>query len=149
MFLYRLRNLAILSCPMRKHGGRLRSFAAMLLLIFCVGCSTATNDKFIPTETKAREALEAALKAWKDGKKPEEIDFAPIKVQVADAQWQAGKKLIDFEIVSQEPDDGAPTYSVRLTIKGRAQPLLTRYYVVGKDPLWVYSEESYKAKSGM
>jgi hypothetical protein len=149
MFTCRLEVLANLSAPALKHRGRLLSFIVLLLLVVCAGCSAPTNDKFVPTETKARESLEAALTAWKNGKKPEEIDAAPIKVQVADAQWQSGKKLIDFEIVSQEHDEGTPTFSVRLTIQGKAQPFLTRYYVVGKDPLWVYSEESYKGKSGM
>jgi hypothetical protein len=113
-----------------------------------MGCS-ASNDKFVPTETKAREALEAALTAWRDGKTPDEIDGVPIKVQAAIALWRTGKKLTDFEIVAQEPGEGVPVFSVRLTIKGRAQPLVTRYYVAGKDPLWVYSEEDYKSSAGM
>ena len=137
------------SIAMRRIHTRAVLFLAVISSTVCAGCSSSSNDKFIPTESRAREALEAALTAWKDGKKPDEIEAAPIAVKVADAQWQAGKKLTDYEIVSQETDEGSPVFSVRLTIKGRPQPLSTRYYVVGKDPLWVYSEDSYKGKAGM
>jgi hypothetical protein len=122
----------------------------MCSMVFFTGCSnTGTTEKFIPSEIQAREALEAALQAWVDGKRPGEIEGAPMPVQAADSQWQAGKKLVAFQIVDQEPNEGPPLFSVCLTMQGNGQPMVVRYYVVGKDPLWVYREDDYKASKGM
>ncbi|HEV3438987.1 MAG TPA: hypothetical protein VG122_16595 [Gemmata sp.] len=133
----------------REKRGWVMPILAGCLLAVCAGCSSKSNDKFIPSETRAREALEAALTAWKDGKKPGLIDGTPIPVQAVDSQWLAGKKkLTDYEIVAQEPGEGPPLFSVRLTIQGSSQPIIVRYYVVGKDPLWVYREEDYNAPKG-
>lgn len=98
---------------------------------------------------QAREALEAALTAWVEGKKPGLIEGTPIPVQAIDSQWRSGKKLVSFQILAQEPSEGAPTFSVQLSISGKAQPVVVHYYVVGKDPLWVYSEDDFKASKGM
>lgn len=128
--------------------GRLIPILMGCLLALSAGCSSKSTDKFIPSEPRAREALEAALNAWQDGKKAGTIEGAPMPLGAVDFQWQSGKKLTAFEIVGQEPNDGPPIFSVRLTIKGINQPATVRYYVVGKDPLWVYREEDYNTPKG-
>jgi hypothetical protein len=133
---------------------QIHSRATMLAwgLVFTValGCASKSYDKYIPSEDKARQALEAALNAWRDGKKPGPVEGAPMPVQVVDSQWLYGKQLRSYEIVGEEPNEGPRVFSVRLTLqKPSGQETTVRYYVVGKDPLWVYREDDYKAPAGM
>lgn len=122
----------------------------LCFLALAAGCSgTGSTAKFIPSETNARAALEATLNSWQEGKKPDQIEGTEVPVQAADFQWRSGKKLTSYEIISQEPGDGPPSFSVRLTIQGLKGPITVRYYVVGKDPLWVYREDDYNASKGM
>jgi hypothetical protein len=124
--------------------------ASALVWVVCFGCASKGYDKFIPSEDKARQALEAALNAWRDGKKPGPVEGAPMPVQVVDSQWLYGKQLRSYEIVGEEPNDGPRVFSVRLTLqKPAGQQATVRYYVVGKDPLWIYREDDYKAPAGM
>jgi hypothetical protein len=121
-----------------------------VFLCVCAGCTGRGTAKYIPSEDKARQALEAALNAWRDGKKPGSVAGAPMPVQVVDSEWQSGKKLQSYEIVGEEPNEGPRLFSVRLTLQQPSgQQATTRYYVVGKDPLWVYREADYKAPAGM
>ncbi|HZV03971.1 MAG TPA: hypothetical protein VE999_02680 [Gemmataceae bacterium] len=133
---------------------QIRTFAHLLawgvFLGLCTGCTGRGTAKYIPSEDKARQALEAALNAWRDGKKPGSVEGAPMPVQVVDSQWQSGKKLQSYEIVGEEPNEGPRVFSVRLTLQQPSgQQATTRYYIVGKDPLWVYREADYKAPAGM
>jgi hypothetical protein len=113
------------------------------------GCKDGGGEaKFIPAESNAREALEAALKKWQDGEpQPAEFPLGKVKVQVVDQVWAGGLKLQGFEIVGEEPASGGPrVFDVKLkTPKGEQA---TKYYVVGIDPLWVYGESDYKKMTG-
>lgn len=124
-------------------------FLSAGFLAAVAGCSSSTNDRFVPTENRARQALDAALTAWQEGKRPGAIEGAPMSLQAVDSQWQKGGKLNEYEIVSQEPNDGPPLFTVKLTIEGVIQPTVVRYYVVGKDPLWVYREDDFNRSGGM
>lgn len=133
---------------------QVRSFTQLLawtlLFSVCAGCTNKSYDKYIPSEDKARQALEAALNAWRDGKKPGPVEGAPMSVQVVDSEWLYGKRLRSYEIVGEEPSEGPRVFSVRLTLqRPSGQQATVRYYVVGKDPLWVYREADYKAPAGM
>ncbi len=122
----------------------------VLSLAICAGCSARGNDRYIPSENKARQALEATLNAWRDGKKPGAIDGAPVTVQAVDTKWLAGQQLASYEIVGEEASEGPRVFSVKLTMKKPAgKQLNVRYLVVGKEPLWVYREDDYKAPAGM
>jgi hypothetical protein len=131
-----------------------RSFVAVLaggvLLAACIGCSGRSFDKYIPTEDRARQALEAALNAWQDGKKPGPVAGAPMPVQAVDSHWLAGQKISHYEILNEEPNEGPRVFAVRLTLeKPAGKQVAVRYFVVGKEPLWVYREDDYKAPAGM
>ncbi|HEY7326698.1 MAG TPA: hypothetical protein VH592_03595 [Gemmataceae bacterium] len=113
------------------------------------GCGSG-YEKYVPAEDKARKALEAALNAWCEGKKPGLIEGAPVPTQAVDSRWLAGQKLRSFEIGSEEPNEGPRVFSVHLTLElpaGRQETV--RYFIVGNDPLWVYREDDYKAPAGM
>ena len=45
--------------------------------------------------------------------------------------------------------DGQTFYSVKLTLKSPPREQVVRYVVVGRDPLWVYSEDDLKSNKGM
>jgi hypothetical protein len=121
-----------------------------LFLGACVGCMNRGYNKYIPSEDKARQALEAALNSWCEGKKPGPVEGAPMPVQVVDSEWLSGKKLQSYEIVGEEKNEGPRVFSVRLTLQRPAgQQATIRYYIVGKEPLWVYRESDYKAPAGM
>jgi hypothetical protein len=121
-----------------------------LLAAACAGCADKSYSKYVPSEDKARQALEAALSAWRDGKKPGAIEGAPVAVQAVDSRWQRGEKIAGFEILNEEANEGPRLFSVRLTLQRPAGKQVTvRYYIVGKEPLWIYREDDYKAPAGM
>ena len=119
------------------------------LLIVCAGCTDRSHTQYIPSDDKARQALEASLNAWQDGKKPGPIEGAPQPVQAVDSKWQAGQVLKSYEILSEEKGEGPRVFSVRLTLQNPAGQQTVRYIVLGKEPLWVYREDDYKAPAGM
>lgn len=134
-----------------RHTASLRSVLTIgLLLAACAGCGEKNFDKYIPAEDKARQALEATLNAWRDGKPVGSIEGGPTAVQAVDSHWQHGQKISDYEILSEESNLGPRVFAVRLTLRRPAGKQITvRYYVVGKEPLWVYREDDYKAPAGM
>ena len=123
------------------------SFFAYLSLL-AVGCHKADVKDYIPPEEAARKALTTALDAWKEGKTPDQVGAANPKIEVQDKQWSGGKKLSGYEIVGPTtgPDQNA-RFQVKLTFPDAAQEMT--YVVLGKDPIWVFSEESYQRTSGM
>jgi hypothetical protein len=69
-----------------------------------------------------------------------------------DTVWEdslkAGQKLQNFQILKEESGDGPKIFSVRLTLTNPAKEEVVRYFVFGKEPLWVYRETDYKQLSG-
>ena len=112
------------------------------------GCHKTDVKDYIPPDEPARKALTAALDAWREGKALDQIGASNPKVEAQDIQWRDGKKLAAYEIVGPTTGDDQNTrFKVKLTIAGAA-PQETTYVVVGKDPIWVFSEESYKRAAG-
>jgi hypothetical protein len=121
-----------------------------LSLVAGSGCSRG-YQRYIPSEDKAKQALEAALSAWQEGKKPGVIDGAPMALEAVDSQWQRGQQLRSYEILNEEPNENGPrVFAVKLVMARPANKEVTvRYFIVGKEPLWVYREDDYKAPAGM
>jgi len=113
------------------------------------GCGTGGTERFIPPEQTSRQALEAALTAWQEGKPPGPVADGKPSINAVDSKWRAGQKISKWEIVGEEPGSGPTFYSVRLTLKGSAKEQVVRYVVVGRDPLWVYREDDYQTGAGM
>jgi hypothetical protein len=126
----------------------MRSCVWITVLGLLAGCNSADEKRYTPPDTAARQALETALSQWRDGRaKPERFTLGKVTVEVLDQAWASGQKLQAFEVLSEEsPGTGPRVYSVKLkTPKGEQT---TKYYVVGIDPLWVYSEADYKKQMG-
>src|SRR5437773_951730 len=81
------------------------------------GCKGTTEQKFVPSETNARQALELALTKWKDGEaKPSAFPLGKVTIQVADQTWESGQKLQAYEVVGEEPatETGPRVFTVKL-----------------------------------
>ena len=122
--------------------------AALALVSLLAGCG-ASHARFTPTSGEARSSLEAALTAWRDGKPCGAIEGTP-PVQVSDLAWQAGQQVESFEI-GEEHDDGDGTKQFVVAFKMKKPPgdQSVRYFVHGRDPVWVYREEDYKRMINM
>ena len=115
-----------------------------------VGCSKPDVKDYVPADELARKSLTTALDAWKAGRALDAIGASGPAVSAQDTQWRDGKKLEKYEIVGPEKgDDQNLRFRVRLSFVGEAAPQEVVYVVLGKDPIWVFSEESYRKASGM
>ena len=117
------------------------------------GCAGKTAESFVPASDSAQASVERALSAWKSGAaagRLEPVASGQVPLQAVDSDWLAGKKLTDFEIVSELPRDSGPRrFSVRLTLAGIKAPLEVTYYVVGQDPLWIFRDRDYMQTTTM
>jgi hypothetical protein len=117
-----------------------------LLVIGGIGCGSHTDADFIPSEDNAREALQAALDAWKAGKRQQQFESGSANVQPSDVRWREGQKLRGYRILKEEVVDGPRQFKVQLHLEQATdEPVETviRYYVAGINPLWVTCEEDY------
>ncbi len=127
---------------------RLGLVAALPLVGLLAGCG-ASHARYTPTSGEARSSLEAALTAWRDGKPYGPVEATP-PVQVADSAWQAGQQLESFQIGDEEDGgDGTKQFAVTLKMKKPPGDQAVRYFVHGRDPVWVYREEDYKRMVNM
>ena len=127
---------------------RLALVAALPLVSLLTGCG-ASHARFKPTSGEARASLEAALTAWRDGKPYGSVEATP-PVQIGDSAWQAGQQVESFEIGEEQDDgDGIKQFVVAIKMKKPPGDQSVRYYVHGRDPVWVYREEDYKRMLNM
>jgi hypothetical protein len=126
-----------------------QNWSALVFLVV-VGCSAPTSEDYVPDEDAGKQALETALTAWQNGKPmgPIETPDAAV-VQPQDSEWKSGKKLVGFSIGEERPTtDGPKQFAVQLTFQN-AKPVDTVYFVVGRDPLWVFRDRDYQRATGM
>jgi len=91
-----------------------RRGALCVMLLGLLGCS---EGKTYPLDRDlARSSLEDAMQAWIDGQKPEDLQPG---MYVSDPAWQAGKKLVSFEILADEDDDPS---NLHLRVKRKFNP---------------------------
>jgi hypothetical protein len=120
------------------------------LVLSCAACGKKDDgDRYKPPEDAARRALEAALMSWSHGGSPGQIAAAAPAVQAVDSQWSDGQKLEEFQIVGVETNEEARLFVVDLRLQGARDRQTVRYFVVGRDPIWVYREEDYQRPDGM
>lgn len=123
----------------------------VVVACFLAGCGQGSKSykSFIPKQEAARGALEKALDAWQSEKPHGAVDKGPPGIEVVDTDWRSGRKLGSYQILKEEPGEGPRWFDVQLQLKNPAAEKTVRYVVLGKDPLWVYSEEEYKRLSGL
>jgi hypothetical protein len=116
-----------------------------LLLAVVGGCGGQSVESFVPSDDLARASLEHALNMWKAGSPAGRIEpeGGGAALQAVDRDWTAGQKLAAFEILDELPrEEGPRKFNVRLTLVG-GKPIEVVYYVVGKDPMWIFRDRDY------
>ena len=111
-----------------------RSLLLAALLLPAGGCS---GGGVPATEEAARGALDAALDAWKSGRKAEEMRQQTPEVVVGDSDWKQGRRLVAYQIGTGMFDGKNLRVPVTLTL---AQPpsgnrRLVVNYIVGTKPV--------------
>jgi hypothetical protein len=123
----------------------MRCLSAAGLLIVAAGCSSQSDpNRYYPPEDRARQALEAALKAWQQGLPPGEVPgTASPTVLLADTHRSPTQRLIGFDILGAAPGDGPRVFTVKLAFENPTNEVKARFVVVGIDPIWVFRQEDY------
>lgn len=120
---------------------------AAFALLLLGACSRRGEGQFIPQEAAARRALESSLDAWRNGRaKPGELTLDAVSIEVMDSLWSSGQKLKAYEIAAVPAGDGPPRFTVKLSLATGERTVT--YVVLGKNPIWVYTEAEYKKLSG-
>lgn len=122
----------------------------VMAVALAAGCSKKQESDFTPAAPDARKALDTALQAWKSGEKPG--DLAGTKkpvIRAEDPDWSAGQKLREFEILKDEPLEGAPgrVFTVKI-LMDKGSPQEAKYVVFGIDPVQVFRDSVYNSLSG-
>ena len=128
------------------------SLTLSLVMVFSIGCGSGGTSvsSYRPTGQSAKDALTAALEAWKSGReKPGLIDSTKPTIQIQDQVWNAGRKLKEFQIGEEKASSDGPTrFQVKLTLDGNPANDEAEYVVFGKDPLWVCRDKDYQKMTG-
>ena len=129
----------------RFSGVRVFLVIALFVAFNATGCGVSSTA-YTPTTGNAKETLNRALTAWQKGEKSDSLEKASPAIHVGDSQWQDGKALESYEILSEEPVPGPSNkmFSVNLKLKGAKSATKNNYIVAGQDPTWVYHEDNFK-----
>jgi hypothetical protein len=96
-----------------------------------------------PSADRARTALETSLNAWREGKRPGNIEGTDPPVQAIDNDWTNGRKLTAFEILREQPSESDKRFIVKLTYAAPVAQAETTYVVLGASPVAVFREEDF------
>ena len=123
-----------------------RRTAGLLLggLLLCCGCGPRGSERYCPPPAAAREALEAALGAWQEGRAPGLLDAHTPPIMVVDSERRPGQRLDRYEVLGEVPGDGPRCFAVRLLLDNPRREQKARFVVVGISPLWVFRQEDYE-----
>jgi hypothetical protein len=123
-------------------GLRIVVWAISLLCAACVGCRSRTADDYRPSEELCRQALAAALNAWKNGDSPGRIEGTPA-VQIGDTLRRPGQKLVSYDILGETAGDQGRQFAVRVVLANPAAEEKIDFILIGIDPIWVFRQEEY------
>jgi hypothetical protein len=125
---------------------RLATGAAAIFLFLGTSCGGPSMNL---SADRARTALEASLNAWREGKRPGNIEGTDPPVHVADNEWTNGLKLASFEILGEQPSESDKRFNVKLAHSAPAKTVEAVYVVLGASPIAVFREEDYNRTLNM
>jgi len=131
-----------------KHPHRLCLLLLLAMTPGLYGCGGNARERYLPDESKARNALQLALETWKSGAAHAPITSSKPVINVFDARWQSGRKLESFEILEKSGNADQPQFTVRLKLAGEPEETNT-FLIIGIDPLQVFRDEDYKRTESM
>jgi hypothetical protein len=93
-----------------------RRVACAALLLIAVGCGVSQAEL-----REAKSALEEGLEVWKKGGKPADLTALPRPVELHEAMWSAGTKLLSYEVGTCTYQDREKVIrcEARLTVRDR------------------------------
>jgi hypothetical protein len=112
----------------------------VLVLVIGALASGCNGPNHVPPaaadSTAARSALETALAAWKQGSSPEQLAQNEPPIAVADEDWLADVKLVDYQLLPGEEAAGVSIrWPVRLTLaSGAGRKTIDAVYVIATSP---------------
>jgi hypothetical protein len=114
--------------------------AGMLILSLTSGCGD--NGAAGTTDTnQARNALDRALSAWRDGKTADALKSEEPPLEASDHQWKNGLHLAKYEVQQNPlPSGSGQTFRVTLWLKddhSKQTKVITQYDVVTTSPIRV------------
>jgi hypothetical protein len=121
---------------------RLRAPGLLLLAALAAGCSKGPPPPADPAAS--RDALRAALDAWKGGDAPEALKARKPPVYVSDTDWRAGRRLIDYRVADGDEAYGGQRrcgVTLMLDVGGRAIRKAAVYAVETSPALTVTRED--------
>jgi hypothetical protein len=110
---------------------------AALTVALVAGCSGSGGAGPVDAP-RAREALKAALDGWKRGDVPASFATASPAMTVQDMDWQAGAKLVDYQVADDGKDYGVNLHvPVTLTLRTSQGKDVKKsvHYIVGTSPI--------------
>jgi hypothetical protein len=120
------------------------------LLAGCValaaGCGSDDKSfrRYMPQAETARQALDAALRSWKGGRPPGEVEAGPPRICLVDNCRRPEQTLEGYTILGEAPGEGPRCFAVRLVLQNPDEEQRVRFVVFGIDPLWVYRYEDFE-----
>jgi hypothetical protein len=112
------------------------------------GCNAwnqpSQSPGFLPDWTEAREALDSALKAWRDAPSPMPASFDSPSVKFLDKHRRPDQRLETFAVLGQSDIENARQFTVRLRLEPAGSSELVRYVVMGRNPVWVIRLEDFE-----
>ena len=115
----------------------------LLIAVVVTGCNQRAKQDYTPSPERCRECLARALQGWQTGEVPGATVGAP-QVQLADSQRKSGQRLIQFEILGEQPSEDGRRFSAHLKLGNPAAEETVSYVVLGIDPIWVIRLEDYE-----
>lgn len=116
-----------------------------LFLAGGAGCADRPRaDRYVPSPDAARDAVEAALKAWQGGSPPGKVERPGVGVYLVDNCRPPGQRLRGYKVLGEAPGEGPRCFAAKLLLEDQEEEQLVRFVVFGIDPLWVYRYEDYE-----
>jgi hypothetical protein len=115
--------------------------AGIYMAALAAGCGKTIDEPVDPN--KASAALQAALDAWKAGEEYGTLQHRTPPVYFNEREWEAGKKLLDYQIAKADLMGRQGRCSARLSLRDKAGKVTEREisYLIDTSPRVVITRE--------